>query len=173
MKEKKQTAAPAKAEFFLKSLKEASEKAFYPKAWLDKFCSDCWDFEEGQQECFAVLKEVFMTLPAEDKKEMIPQLVNKSKIYPRLVYLAMDMFGTLPENDRHMEIPMLFLLTDGTKTEITKAEYKWRLRHNYPCDFNENGYVRPVKAIDTACYDMIKKLQRLSASKCNCHLLCD
>lgn len=33
---------PGKAEVFLTSLHKAAEKAFYPKAWLDAFCRDCW-----------------------------------------------------------------------------------------------------------------------------------
>lgn len=158
---------PGRAEVFLTSLQKAAEKAFYPKAWLDAFCRDCWEFEDGQEECFAELSRIFNFLPRAEQMELIPLLIDNSKAYPKLVLLARELFNTLPtEEKKRIKVPMIYWTTDDDYTSITEAEYQWRARHQLPCWQNRFGYARPMNAsLDLECFYAI--LEMLFASGTN------
>ena len=155
---------PGKAEVFLTSLHKAAEKAFYPKAWLDAFCRDCWKFEDRQEKCFAALTTVFKFLPQAEQVELIPLLIGSSKAYPKLVLLAEELFNALPaEEQKRIKVPMIYWTMDDRETQITEAEYRWRKEHDLSCRQTETGYSRPMNAdLDLKCFYAV--LGMLSAS---------
>ena len=155
---------PGKAEVFLTSLHKAAEKAFYPKAWLDAFCRDCWKFEDRQEKCFAALTTVFKFLPQAEQMELIPLLIGSSKAYPKLVLLAEELFNALPaEEQKRIKVPMIYWTMDDRETQITEAEYRWRKEHDLSCRQTETGYSRPMNAdLDLKCF--YADLGMLSAS---------
>lgn len=155
---------PGKAEVFLTSLHKAAEKAFYPKAWLDAFCRDCWKFEDRQEKCFAALTTVFKFLPQAEQMELIPLLIGSSKAYPKLVLLAEELFNALPaEEQKRIKVPMVYWTMDDRETQITEAEYRWRKEHDLSCRQTETGYSRPMNAdLDLKCFYAV--LGMLSAS---------
>ena len=161
-----------KAEVFLTSLHKAAEKAFYPKAWLDAFCRDCWKFEDRQEKCFAELGRIFKLLPRAEQAELIPLLVGNSKTYPKLVLLAAELFDTLSEEEKkQIKVPMIYWTMDDDYTNITEAEYQWRFRHQLPCCQTQTGYTRPMNAdLDLKCFYAILGMLNASGRDVNIFL---
>ena len=72
------------------------EKDKTPLEQLTAFCNACWDFESDvQQQKYDELCAAFTQLSVKEKREIIPLLVDKSAIYPQLVFLAKKLFDKI------------------------------------------------------------------------------
>lgn len=157
------------AEKFLAKLGETLENTFYPKMWLEKFCLECWNFEEKERkDCFAALSKAFNQMPNVEKAEIIILLINQSKVYPKFCFLAKELFDSLSvAEQKRLTIPMIYWTRDDKETHITQAEYQWRLKHYKPCWRNENGnYMRPINwRLDLKCFEAVIQMMMSSESE--------
>lgn len=158
---------PTQAKAFLASLRQAdSLNIASARGLLEVFCHHCWSLEDLQEETFNVLSAKFKTMSPKETMEMIPLLIEKSQIYPRLVFLAYDMFKSLSFISQNcLEIPMIYWTMDEN-TSISQDEYCWRMKNFLPCWKNGNGtYSRPLVALDLMCYDKVIRMIMESGSK--------
>lgn len=129
------------------------EKNETPLEQLTAFCNACWDFESDvQQEKYDELCATFAQLSAMEKREIIPLLVDKSAIYPQLVFLAKKLFDTLDFVEKSCLTIRLVSPTDMSERRICPEEYFWRVKHHFSCWQKHGDYWRPVSAIDVMTF---------------------
>ncbi|MCX4349451.1 MAG: hypothetical protein OSJ76_06690 [Alphaproteobacteria bacterium] len=129
------------------------EKDKTPLEQLTAFCNACWDFESDvQQQKYDELCAAFTQLSVKEKREIIPLLVDKSAIYPQLVFLAKKLFDTLDFAEKSCLTIHLVSPTDMSCRRICPEEYLWRKKHHFSCWQEQGGYWRPVSAIDVMTF---------------------
>lgn len=92
--------------------------------------------------------------------------MEKSIIYPRLVFLANELFNTLPaEDQKNVRIPFISWTVDNTETQITEEEYLYRKNNFGSCRMKNGKYYRPKKPeIDLQCfYDIMQMMLKKTA----------
>lgn len=155
------------ADVFLELLRQNTS---HPQTLLDAFCLSCWDFEERRKECFEAFGMFCKNLPQEEKKAIIPLLVNKSKSYPLLVFLAEELFGSLPESEQKtLKIDMIHWTYDE-KTNISQEEYFWRRFHSLPCGKTTAGYCRPLEPTDLECFYKVLSMMYATGKETNFYM---
>lgn len=136
------------------------------------FCRVSWWLGHEQIECFSLLKEFIASLPQQETKRLIPNLINLSQNYPRLILLAEKLFNAL--NDWEQEsitIPMIYWTRDDHYTSISENEYRYRQAYEKPVWIANNDYRRPPQALDMICYQ--KVLDMIVKSKSQTLILTD
>lgn len=129
------------------------EKNKTPLEQLTAFCNTCWNFElDVQQEKYDELCAAFAQLSAKERREIIPLLVDKSAIYPQLVFLAKKLFDTLDLAEKSCLTIRLVSPTDMSRRRICPEEYLWRMKHHFSCRQEKGSYWRPVSAIDVMTF---------------------
>lgn len=147
------------------------EKNQTPLEKLAAFCDTCWDFEaDVQQEKYDDLCEAFSQLSAKEKRDAIPLLVDKSKIYPQLVFLAKKLFDTLDLVEKSCLTVRLVSPTDMNGRRICSEEYFWRIKHHFSCWQDYGCYWRPVSALDIMTFQ--DEMEMIVASNSPVIILC-
>ncbi len=122
-----------------------------PQELLTIFCCRCWDYEmdiKAQQQKIDTLSASYKNLSVKEKLDIIPQLINSSKIYPTLIFIAKELFDALStEEKRCLTINQAFP-SDMDDRLISRDEYLWRVKHNFPCAQKYGNYFRPISALD-------------------------
>lgn len=122
-----------------------------PQELLTTFCNSCWDYEvdaKTQLQKFDALSTSFENISTKEKINIIPQLVDHSKIYPSLIFLAQKLFNTLNTKEQQcLKLNQAFP-SDMEDRQISRDEYLWRVKHNYPCAQKYGNYFRPISALD-------------------------
>ncbi len=143
--------------FLTKKLSFTQLKYFYmeqhktPQELLNEFCYICWDTEidpETQRQKYNTLSVSFNDLSVKEKLDIIPRLVNASKIYRPLIFTAKRLFDALNSKEQHsLNIDLVFP-SDMEERLICLKEYQWRCRYNRPTIKKGYGFYRPVSALD-------------------------
>ena len=121
---------------------------------LEKFCQMVWKMEEDEQDkCFSLLKWSMEVSPPSRKMQIIPELVNQSGVYSKLIFLAKELFDALPtEDQRKIKIPMINWTRSDDFTAITEEEFLWRKKRNLKCWKERSSFRRPMEKLDLECY---------------------
>lgn len=160
----------SRAEQFMNIAFQPDQKTLPALGHLVSFCQDCWAFGDFQTVCFEKLNKDFQALSVREKMEIIPELVKNSMVYPRLVFLAKELFDSLsPAEQKRLSIPMVYWTTDDKETHICQAEYLWRVQNGLPCRQTEDSYRRPFKAADLQCFEKLLHLWHDSGSRAVIH----
>ena len=157
-----------------------------PQEQLDYFVAHCWDGDGDY--LFKVLHEYFIFhLSHDEMKNIIPQLLEHSKDYPQLVFLAENLFNRLTaEEQKSLDIYPVSWSNDDRFTVITKPEYEWRRSQGLPAkcikgtqpqgltfeqfvitgeDDTEAVFARPPSVIDFLCFEKVTSMMLLSDSE--------
>lgn len=103
---------------------------------------------KAQQQKLDTLSASYKNLSVKEKLDIIPQLVSSSKIHPSLIFIAKELFDTLNTEEQHcLNINQVFP-SDMDDRPISRDEYLWRVKHNYPCAQKNGNYFRPISALD-------------------------
>lgn len=152
-------------ENFMTALKQTGQTISDIENLLNNFCEVCWWLENEQQECYEKLRDFMRSLPPHLVMRFIPNLINKSKDFPKLVYLAEEMFNDLRDFEKKaIKIPMIDWTIDDSYTNICQAEYLYRIRQGLKAWQKGTGYARPAKALDLLCYQKVLDMIIVSGS---------
>lgn len=150
---------------FMTALKQTNQTISDIEILLTYFCEICWGLENEQQECYEKLRDFMRSLPPHLVMRFIPNLINKSKNFPKLVYLAEEMFNDLQDFEKKtIKIPMIDWTIDDSYTYICQGEYLYRIRQGLKAWQNGAGYARPSKALDFICFEKVIDMIIVSGS---------
>lgn len=149
---------------FMAVLSSTSQNQESIDALLKYFCKVSWWLDNEGLECFEKLKNFMQALPQEMKQRLVPNLINLSENYPKLVLIAEELFNSLGDViQKNIEIPMIYWTYDDAYTSISKNEYQYRQTYGKTAWAIGESYRRPSQPFDFICYgkvlDMIVKSQ--------------
>lgn len=132
---------------------------------LNYFCDVVWQLDDERFVCYEKLKDLMLSLPSELKKVQIPRLIDSSKSYPFLVFLAEELFNSLDFDARKgIKISMIYWTKDDKYTSISEKEYLYRQAKGQKVWISNGDYRRPVTKEDLICFEKVLEMMFMSGN---------
>ncbi len=147
---------------------------------LEVFCKMYWRLEELQEPCFDLVTKLWCKCEPPAQTELIPVLMRLSIVCNNLVFLAQKLVNSLSkEQQKSLKLHMPGWTKQDEYSDITVAEYRYRLKHGLPCnrdevnlpiDENRNyhsvTYTRPSCVNDFKCFYAMLEILYQTEQKC-------
>ncbi len=172
-----ETLQPHQVADFCKQLQESNEILDLTSATelLNLFCNKCWQLDTLQQSCYESVAIILKRCPIDAQIKLVPLLIENSKTYNDLVFLAFEMVKSFTPSqcNRLDKIYVISWSYDDEFTIITEQEYKYRQQNNLKCWYHthvsENGnfisYRRPFNINDIKCFEASLHIAHMSGQE--------
>lgn len=105
---------------------------------LEVFCKMYWRLEELQKPCYDLVADLWRKTDEVAKMQLIPVLMHLSIVCNNFVFLAQELLDSLSkEQQKALKLYMPGWTNQDEYSDITIAEYRYRLKHGLPCDRDE------------------------------------
>lgn len=147
---------------------------------LEVFCKMYWRLEELQKPCFDLVTQLWCKCEIPAKMQLIPVLMRLSIVCNNLVFLARELINSLSkEQQKSLKLYMPGWTNQDEYSDITIAEYRYRLKHGLPCDrdevnlqIDENrvyhsvNHTRPSCVNDFKCFEAMLEILYQTEQEC-------
>lgn len=147
---------------------------------LEVFCKMYWQLEELQTPCYDLVADLWRKSEKPAKMQLIPVLMRLSIVCNNFVFLAQELLNSLPqEQQKTLKLYMPGWTNQDEYSDITIAEYRYRLKHGLPCDkeevnfpidenrvYRSEHHTRPSCVNDFKCFETMLAILYQTEQKC-------
>ena len=147
---------------------------------LEVFCKMYWRLEEWQKPCYDLVTDLWRKTDEVAKMQLIPVLMHLSIVCNNFVFLAQELLDSLSkEQQKALKLYMPGWTNQDEYSDITIAEYRYRLKHGLPCNkeeikfpidenrvYHSEHYTRPSCINDLMCFRSMLDILYQAEQKC-------